>query len=254
MSPRVTNGGFVAFGNSLKRAREVRRESESARGRVFCEAKCPVHEFGIERINFAFEFFADGFFVRSGFAERDVAGGPIFRNLARVDFVGEVAVENMFGPDGGAERDVGGIAAADSGDEPIGFRKIEARIETDGHDGGGGFGGADAGEDAEDAVFVQADVVIAGGERKDLIEVLALDPELIFAWGVAGVFAAFEHGDDDDFDGNRLTGLCALGWEAEWENGEHKEKWNASPDELAHEIPRTLDLLDLPDMLCCKRM
>jgi hypothetical protein len=36
----------------------------------------------------------------------------------------------------------------------------------------------------------------------------------------------------------------------ERENSEHEEKWNASSDELAHEIPRRLDLLDLPDMLC----
>jgi len=63
-------------------------------------------------------------------------------------------------------------------------------------------------------------VMIAGGERKDLIEVLALHPELIFAGSVAGVFAAFEHGDDDDFDGNRLVGLYALGREPKWKNGE----------------------------------
>jgi hypothetical protein len=36
--------------------------------------------------------------------------------------------------------------------------------------------------------------------------VFALDPELIFAGRVAGVFTAFEHGYDDDFDRN------GLGW------------------------------------------
>jgi hypothetical protein len=33
---------------------------------------------------------------------------------------------------------------------------------------------------------------------------LAFDPELVFAGSVAGVFAAFEHGDDNDFDGDGL--------------------------------------------------
>src|SRR5205807_7937427 len=97
-------------------------------------------------------------------------------------------------------------AAADSGDKPVGFRKIEARVEADGHHGSCGFGSADTGQDAEDPVFVEADVVIARGERNDLIKVLALDPELVFAGRVASVLAAFEHGDDYDLDRDRLAG------------------------------------------------
>ena len=92
--------------------------------------------------------------------------------------------------------------------------------------------------------------MITGREREDLIEVLALYPELVFAGSVAGVFAAFEHGDDDDFDLNWLADGRGLGGEQERENREQEEKWNASIDKLAHEIPRRLDLLDLPDMLC----
>jgi hypothetical protein len=44
--------------------------------------------------------------------------------------------------------------------------------------------------------------VIGGGERIDLVEMIALDPVLKLAGLVAGVFADFKHGDDDDFYGN----------------------------------------------------
>ena len=68
--------------------------------------------------------------------------------------------------------------------------EVEAGVEAEGHDGGGGAGGADAGEDAEDSgLRVEAEVVIALREWEDGVEVLALDPVLIFAGGVAGVGA-----------------------------------------------------------------
>jgi hypothetical protein len=67
-------------------------------------------------------------------------------------------------------------------------------------------------------------MVVAGGERKYLIEVLALDPQLIFAGSVASVFAAFEHGDDNSFDLNWLCGGRGLGRKKQRENGEHHQK------------------------------
>src|SRR5258707_9647423 len=106
---------------------------------------------------------------------------------------------------------MGGSPPADSGDEPVSFREIEAWVEADGHHGGRGFGGPDAGQDAEDAIFVEADVMVAGRERKDLVEVLALDPQLVFAGCVAGVFAAFEHGDHHDLDSEWFGFSCGLG-------------------------------------------
>ena len=45
-------------------------------------------------------------------------------------------------------------------------------------------------------------MVVAGGEGQDLVEVLALHPELKFARRVAQIFAALEHGDDYDLDRN----------------------------------------------------
>ena len=87
--------------------------------------------------------------------------------------------------------------------------EVEAGVEAEGHDGGGGAGGADSGEDAEDAGFgVEAEVVVALGKWEDGVEVLALDPVLVLAGGVAGVGADFEHVDDDDFD---LDGLLRAG-------------------------------------------
>ena len=50
---------------------------------------------------------------------------------------------------------------------------------------------------------VEAEVVVARGKGEDGVEVLALDPVLVLAGGVAGVGADLEHVDDDyfDFDG-----------------------------------------------------
>ena len=42
--------------------------------------------------------------------------------------------------------------------------------------------------------------MIAGGERINLIEMIAFDPVLEFAGLIASVLADFEHGDDDDLD------------------------------------------------------
>ena len=53
------------------------------------------------------------------------------------------------------------------------------------------------------------DVMIAGGQRNDLVQMFAFHPELEFAGCVAGVFAALEHGDhyDFDLDRSRRSGL-----------------------------------------------
>ena len=75
--------------------------------------------------------------------------------------------------------------------------EVEAGVEAESHDGGGGAGGADSGEEAEDSgLRVEADVVIALGEWEDGVEVLTLDPVLVFARGVAGVGSLLEHVDD----------------------------------------------------------
>jgi hypothetical protein len=39
---------------------------------------------------------------------------------------------------------------------------------------------------------------------------LALDPQLIFAWGVASVLATFKHRDDHDFDRDRRRRMSRL--------------------------------------------
>ncbi len=49
---------------------------------------------------------------------------------------------------------------------------------------------------------VHACGVVAGGERVDAVEMIALDPVLKFAGLVAGVLADFKHGNDDDLDRN----------------------------------------------------
>ena len=91
--------------------------------------------------------------VGGGLAERYVAGLPGGRDLAGVDLVSEVAVDDPVGPDGGAEGAHGGIDSGNSSDEEVGVGEIEAGVQSEGHDGGGGAGVADSGEDAQDSGF-----------------------------------------------------------------------------------------------------
>jgi hypothetical protein len=93
--------------------------------------------------------------------------------------------------------------------------------------------------------------MIAGGQRKDLIEVLTFDPELVFAGRVTNVFAAFEHGDHYDFDRDGLGGRSGLGREQSGENSENAQHTNETFEKPSHEFPQPLDL---PDMLCIARM
>jgi hypothetical protein len=55
-------------------------------------------------------------------------------------------------------------------------------------------------------------MMIARRERQDLVQVLALHPQLVFAGSVARIFSPFEHGDHDDFDADwRDGGRSGLG-------------------------------------------
>ena len=87
--------------------------------------------------------------------------------------------------------------------------EIEARIETERHDGGCGVCRALAGEDRHLALVVHAGGVIGGGHGINLVEVIALDPVLKFAGMIAGVLADFEHGDDHDLDRDGSRGRGA---------------------------------------------
>jgi len=57
------------------------------------------------------------------------------------------------------------------------------------------------------AIAIHARGMVAGGERIDAVEVVALHPILQFARLVAGVGANFKHGYHDDLDLNR-TRFC----------------------------------------------
>ena len=78
--------------------------------------------------------------------------------------------------------------------------------------------------------------MITRGERNDLIEVVALDPELVFAGRVAGVLAAFEHGDDYDLDRDRLAGCCGLSKKMDGRDCDYDQNKNESL-KPAHESP-----------------
>jgi hypothetical protein len=85
--------------------------------------------------------------------------------------------------------------------------EVEARVEAEGHDGGGGARGAYSGEDSEDSsLWIEVEIVVASGKGEDGVEVFALNPVLVLAGGVAGVGTDLEHVDDDYFYFDRLLG------------------------------------------------
>jgi hypothetical protein len=92
-------------------------------------------------------------------------------------------------------------------------------------------------------------MVITGRERDDLIQPLALDPELVFAGRITGVFAAFEHGAHHDFDGYWLVGRRGLGRKQDGGNCVDDQNPNAPRKNSAHGISYLL--ICLIRLLCC---
>src|SRR5712671_184940 len=100
-------------------------------------------------------------------------------------------------------------------------------------------------------------MVIPGRERNNFIQVLALDPQLVFPGGVPGVLAAFEHGDHHNLDADRRAGSCCLGTKQNGKNSQHDQHQHEPLTEHAHKISwplDPLDPLDLADMQCSARM
>jgi len=56
------------------------------------------------------------------------------------------------------------------------------------------------------AIAIHPRIVIRGRQRKDLIQMIPLDPVLQFARRVSGICALFEHGHHNDLDWNRRSG------------------------------------------------
>jgi hypothetical protein len=94
-------------------------------------------------------------------------------------------------------------------------------------------------------------MVIRGRQRNDLIQVLALDPQLVLAGCIAGILTAFEHGNDNNLDAEGLTWWSGLGKKQAGARSEDHQRANELFKDFAHEIPLPLDL---PDMLCFARM
>ena len=79
------------------------------------------------------------------------------------------------------------------------------------------------------ALAIHAQIVITLRERDDAIKMITLDPVLKFARLVARIGAAFEHCDDDDFDGNRpVFGESGNSDQQPQESGEESSKHSIS--------------------------
>src|SRR5882762_10708290 len=93
-------------------------------------------------------------------------------------------------------------------------------------------------------------MMVAGRDRNDLIEVLALDPELVFAGRVAGVFAAFEHGDHYDLNADWLAGRDGLGEERGAQKFQEEQSQNQTSADFVH-LKRPSLLICLICLICC---
>jgi hypothetical protein len=95
------------------------------------------------------------------------------------------------------------------------------------------------GDDSQFALRIHARVVVCGWQRENLIEMVALNPVLEFAWLVSSVRANLEHGDNDDFDGDGRFGR-GLGLQGQSEQQREtigkKPFWHI-PDNMAFRYP-----------------
>jgi hypothetical protein len=73
-------------------------------------------------------------------------------------------------------------------------------------------------------------MVIARRQRKNLVQVLALHPQLIFARCVARIFPHLKHGDYDDFD------LNGRGWRGNGSSGLGKQRDRAAAEKYERSI------------------
>jgi hypothetical protein len=79
-------------------------------------------------------------------------------------------------------------------------------------------------------------VVIAGRERKNLVEMLTFHPKLKFARSVIDVFSALKHRYDDDFDTDRTIRRTPLSGEIGRTEPGYRERKDQLPGKTAHEI------------------
>src|SRR4029078_10985374 len=99
-------------------------------------------------------------------------------NIAAIAVVHDIAVHDPVRPGGSANGDLVGWAAADSRHHDVAVREVDALAQPDGHHGGGGGVGEDAGDDQ---AVLEAGIAIerrkAAGDRDHLIQVVALHPD-----------------------------------------------------------------------------
>lgn len=100
----------------------------------------------------------------------------------------QIAIKNVIRPNHRPNRYVCRVSAANTGNNSIGYREFNSGVETQCHYGCGGLGSSDSSDHAEYSVLVQAHMVIAGGKRKNLVEMLTFHPKLKFARSVIGGF------------------------------------------------------------------
>ena len=121
----------------------------------------PADERGVERIDLAIGPVSRRF-VGLGLPERNIAGGPSIRNLARIDLEGKVAVHDVIRPDRRAHGNVRRIAAGNASHNPIGVREIETWVQSESHDRRRSFSRTHASIQCQYSVLIEAEMAVAG--------------------------------------------------------------------------------------------
>ena len=180
--------------------------------RVPGQAIGPIDQAGIESEHHVAQTVFLGLFVRFGLAERHIPRGPVGGDFPRVNFMGQIAVDDVLRPGGAAQGPVGWIDAGDARGDPVGLAEVEPRISRQGRDDGCGSGDAAPGAHGQHPVVAVAQGPVGSRNLQLAVQVLTLDPELVFPGAITGVFARLEQGHDHHLDGHGRGFRRSTGW------------------------------------------
>ena len=116
--------------------------------------------------------------------------------------MGQIAINDVLRPGGAAQGPVGRIDAGDACGDPVGLSEVEPRISRQGRDDGCGSGDATAGAHGQHAVIPVTQGPVGSRDLQLAVQMLTLDPELVFPGPITGVFARLKEGDNDHLDGH----------------------------------------------------
>ena len=116
--------------------------------------------------------------------------------------MGQIAVDDVLRPGGAAESPVGRIDAGNARGNPVGLAEVEPPIPRQGRNDGRGSGDATPGANGQHPVVAVTQGPVGSRDLQLAVQMLTLDPELVFSGPITGVFTGLEQGHDHHLDGH----------------------------------------------------